>query len=387
MKTTDAVIVGGSANALGILRSLAPHANCLVLADNKSLPVFYSRYGKKFLVVDTKSDVIIDELEQVGKTFTQPAVLFLSEEKTVEQVSLHRERLRPYYIFSMVGHQQIIDLQCKSSFQKLAEQYHSPIPKAAVIKQFSDIEQAKMLKFPCVFKPLYQDKQYSKKFKKAYKVLDIKEVLALYEKIQPIMSEMIVQEWLHGKDSDIYFCFAYFDESSQLVTSFSGRKLRSWPLNIGGTASCTNAPEAHQELSTITTTFAQHINYCGLLGMEYKFDSQREGFYMIEPTVARTDYQHEISTLSGHNLLLQIYQHLRKKSVPEYSVMSKAVVWRDEIADANALAYGGDKTELATAKYYGAILRANDLGPYCYTLLSKVKSRLDKIIAFIQMKK
>lgn len=381
MKNMNAVIVGGSANSLGILRSLAPYVNCLVLADDKNLPVFYSRFGKKLLVVDTKSSAIIDELEQLGKTFTQPPVLFLSEEKTVEQVSLHRDRLRPYYLFSMVSHQQIIDLQSKSAFQQLAESYHSPIPQAVVIKQLCDIEHAQGLNFPCVFKPLYQDRAYSKQFKKAYKVADIAEVTALYQKIKPIMPDMLVQEWLHGKDSDIYFCLAYFDENSQLVASFSGRKLRSWPLDIGGTASCTNAPEAHQTLSEITTTFAQHINYHGLLGMEYKFDSQRQGFYMIEPTVARTDYQHEIATLSEHNLLLQIYRHLRKESIPQYSVITKAVIWRDEIADENALTHGGEKTEPEKAKRYGAVLRANDFGPYGFALFRRIKSRFSNVFS------
>ncbi|WP_019028732.1 hypothetical protein [Colwellia piezophila] len=376
MKNTEVVIVGGSANALGILRSLAPYACCLVLADNNKLPVFHSRFGKKRLVADTISPAIIVELEQLGKTFTQPPVLFLSEEKTVEQVSLHRDRLQPYYLFSMVSHQQIIDLQSKSAFQQLAEYYHSPIPQAVVIKQLSDIEQAQALNFPCVFKPLYQDRAYSKQFKKAYKVADIAEVSALYQKIQPIMPDMLAQEWLHGKDSDIYFCLAYYDENSQLVTSFTGRKLRSWPINIGGTASCTNAPEAHQELSEITTTFAQHINYQGLLGMEYKFDSQRQGFYMIEPTVARTDYQHEIATLSGHNLLLQVYRHCRQETVPEFPLQLRSTIWRDEIADGNALAHGGDPSEPSSAKSYTAIKRWQDPMPYLHNLFLRIKNKL-----------
>lgn len=376
MKNTEVVIVGGSANALGILRSLAPYARCLVLADEQKLPVFYSRFGNKRLVADTKSPTIIDELEQLGKTFTQPAVLFLSEEKTVAQVSLHRERLRPYYLFSMVSHLQVIDLQSKSAFQQLAEYYHSPIPQAVVIKQLSDIEQAKTLNFPCVFKPLYQDRAYSKQFKKAYKVADIAEVSALYQKIQPIMPDMLAQEWLHGKDSDIYFCLAYFDENSQLVTSFTGRKLRSWPINIGGTASCTNAPEAHQALSEITITFAQQINYQGLLGMEYKFDSQRQGFYMIEPTVARTDYQHEIATLSGHNLLLQVYRHCRQETVPKFPLQQRATIWRDEIADGNALAHGGDPSEPSSAKSYAAIKRWQDPMPYLSNLFMRIKNKL-----------
>lgn len=379
MVKVDVVIVGGSANALGILRSLAPYANCLVLLDNQNLPVYHSRFGQKVLVSTTKNEAIIVELENLGRQFLKPPVLFLSEEKTVEQVSLHRNRLASMYLFNMDSHQQIIELQSKSGFQALAEKCNSSIPKAIAIEQLSDIEKVRELTFPCVFKPLYQDVAYSKQFKKAYKIESVDQVITLYQEISPIMPDMLVQEWLHGKDSDIYFCLAYFDESSQLVSSFSGRKLRSWPLNIGGTASCTNAPEAHRELSEITSTFAHNIAYKGLMGMEYKFDNKRQGFYMIEPTVGRTDYQHEIATLSGHNLLLQIYQHITKATVAEYSLNQKAIIWRDEIADANALANGGEQTEPVKAKCYGALVRGNDLGPYISTIFTRIIHRIKKL--------
>lgn len=376
MSTIDIVIVGGSANALGILRSLAPFARCLVLAEDKNSPVFHSKFGQKKLVKSTKTKAIIEELEKIGPSFSIPPVLFLSEEKSVEQVSLHRETLNKYYRFPLVDHQMIIDLQSKSAFQSLAEKHLSPIPKASVIQQVSDFEKVDVLSFPCVFKPLYQDATYSKLFKKAYKVNDLAEVKELYKKIQPIMADMILQEWLHGKDSDIYFCLALFDGSSQLIDAFTGRKLRSWPLNIGGTASCTNAPEAHDELSKITSKFARDIGYQGLLGMEYKFDNQRCGFYMIEPTVARTDYQHEIATLSGHNLLLQMYRHIRKQPMPHYAVLQDSVIWRDEIADANALANGGDVSEPYPAHSFCAVKRWNDPMPYLYRLIVRVKNKL-----------
>jgi predicted ATP-grasp superfamily ATP-dependent carboligase len=376
VRNIDVVIVGGSVNSLGILRSLAPHARCLVLSDTKSHPVFKSRFGNKKLVKNTKSIDIIDELERLGKLFVEPPVLFLSEEKTVEQVSLHRERLHPYYKFELAEHTQVIELQSKSGFQQLAEDHDAPIPQAMSIEKVDDLEQVDHLTFPCVFKPLYQDSGYSKRFKKAYKVGNLAEVRALYKEIQPTMPGMMLQEWIHGADNDIYFCLAYFDKKSRLIGDFTGRKLRSWPLNIGGTASCTNAPEQHDELSRITANFAKVINYSGLMGMEYKFDSQRQAFYMIEPTVGRTDYQHEIATLSGSNLLKLIYCYLNKSDTSKPTPMMKPIIWRDEIADANALAHGGNPDEPVDAKSYGAIRRLNDPWPYLSALFKRIKTKV-----------
>ncbi|MCJ8321274.1 MAG: hypothetical protein MJK12_16665 [Colwellia sp.] len=375
MKNIDVVIVGGSANALGILRSLAPFVSCLVLCDDKSLPIFKSRLGKKLLVSNTKSKDIVLTLKELGARFVKPPVLFLSEEKTVEQVSLHRELIQQYYYFELTSHDQIIDLQSKSGFQTLAERHNSPIPNASVIQTLSDIANANLLTFPCVFKPLYQDVSYSKKFKKAYKVASLAEVKELYTLIHPIMPDMMLQEWINGKDSDIYFCLAYFDSNSQLIGDFSGRKLRSWPLNIGGTASCTNAPEKHEELSEMTASFAKAISYSGLIGMEYKFDNKRQRFYMIEPTVGRTDYQHEIATLSGCNLLLQIYLHSKNENLLQFPLNKQAVIWRDEIADANALANGADPVEPFNAKIFYAVKRWNDPWPYLSHLIARIVNR------------
>lgn len=376
MLSFDVVIVGGSANALGILRSLAPFARCLVLCDDKASPIFNSRLGKKRLVASTKNEGIIPILIELGATFEQTPALFLSEEKTVEQVSLHRELIQKYFLFELPSHQKVIELQSKDGFQALAEIHKSSIPQATVIQKKADLELGSELIFPCVFKPLYQDVSYSRQFKKAYKVENLSQVKSLYRKIEPIMPDMMLQEWIQGKDNEIYFCLAYFDSESKRIGDFTGRKLRSWPLNIGGTASCTNAPKQHEELSKMTESFARAIGYSGLMGMEYKFDSQRQKFYMIEPTVGRTDYQHEIATLSGHNLLLQIYLHLKQETVLQFPLNTHAVIWRDEIADANALAHGGDRSEPSNASHFYAIWRWNDPWPYLSHLLKRVFNRL-----------
>ncbi len=176
MVNVDAVIVGGSANALGILRSLGPHVKCLVLTSSEKSPVFKSRFGIKRLVKSTKSEHVIEQLLQLSNYFDKPPVLFLSEEKTVEQVSLHRDKLSPHYRFSFVAHKLVIDLQSKVAFQQIAELYKSPIPKANVIQKQQDIGTVTDLAFPCVFKPVYQDATYAKNFKKAYKVNGLDEV-------------------------------------------------------------------------------------------------------------------------------------------------------------------------------------------------------------------
>ncbi|MDO6425498.1 hypothetical protein Q4489_00655 [Thalassotalea sp. 1_MG-2023] len=375
--TVEVVVVGSGLNALGVMRSLG-HDVESILVTQENVAARYTKFGKKHFVASTTDNKIISELQQLGAQIDGRPVLLLTEEKTVALVSENRAILAEYFQFLLPTHTQLLGLQSKSDFQLMAEKSGSLIPKALIMSEATDIE-AEALTFPCVFKPLYQDKAYSQRFKKAYKMHNWADVKALYAEISPIMPDMILQEWIEGEDSDIYFNLMYVAENGDVVTSFSGRKVRSWPLNVGGTASCTSTKEHHHTLHQQTKTFVESIGYVGLIGMEYKFDVNRKGFYMIEPTVGRTDYQHEIAALSGCNILKAIVDFHLGGSIKDLVSPSSynEVLWFDEISDANALAHGGIKMADEPSKKFGALFRFSDLGPYFFAFKQKVKRRLN----------
>lgn len=381
------MVVGGSANALGVLRSL-PQCELHLLCDSAQAPAWYSRWGQKHHSADTKAATVVDELLKLTTLFCgRKPVLLLTEEKTVVHVSAARERLAPYYHFVFCEQATLLALQSKSGFQQLANQTEAAIPQGRILSQLSDLALIHDLNYPCVFKPLEQNEAYSRQFKKAYKVGSAAEVASLYPAIAAVMPQMIVQEWLEGADSDIYFCLAYFDAEGKLVSSFTGRKIRSWPLQVGGTASCTAAPEAAAELTEKTVRFCQAIGYVGQMGMEFKFDANRGGFYMIEPTVGRTDYQHEIATLAGCNVLWPMVVSLAgqpdrtltgalETNLTNSSHKIKKVVWFDEIADANALANGGPNELFLDYQRVAAVWRWSDPAPGLMSLWRRLKRKL-----------
>jgi predicted ATP-grasp superfamily ATP-dependent carboligase len=377
MAQIQVVVVGGSANALGVLRSL-PHCALTLLCDSQSAPAWHSRFGKKVQVADTKAPGIVQDLLSLAPTFqgVKP-VLMLTEEKTVLHVSAARDALAPFYQFLFCPHPQLVALQSKEGFAEAAQQAGSPVPRGVVLRCSADLAAIDALQYPCVFKPLEQNEAYSRQFKKAYKVQSAAEVATLYQQIEPVLSEMIVQEWLEGPDSAIYFCLAFYDHNSKLVQSFTGRKLRSWPLQVGGTAACTSAPEAAAELEALTSQFVRAIGYTGLIGMEFKFDANRGGYYMIEPTVGRTDYQHEIATLSGTNLMAAIVAFFAGEPTPPVHAKHN-VVWFDEIADANALAHGAPADLCADYVQVAAVRRWNDPKPGVKALLNRITRRLKR---------
>jgi predicted ATP-grasp superfamily ATP-dependent carboligase len=142
---------------------------------------------------------------------------------------------------------------------------------------------------------------------------------------------VIVQEWIEGSNDSIYFSLCCLGNPKPVA--FTGRKGRSWPPQIGFTASCWAAPEAAEELEDITIRFFNQVGVtAGLASMEFKQDTRDGRFLMIEPTVARADRQVEISTFCGVNLCHVAYCNAAGLPHPLLHYDPRHV-WRDEFTD------------------------------------------------------
>jgi D-aspartate ligase len=195
----------------------------------------------------------------------------------------------------------------KSGFDLLARQAGAPVPKTVVLDPSGICMELSELRVPVVVKPTARNKFYSARFAKAYKVDQVTELGTLVQKLREAGVPLVVQEWIDGRDEDIYFNFVFIDADGVLCSSFVGQKVLCWPPGVGGTVSCMAAPQHHDELTEITVQFLTKVGFRGMLGMEYKRDSRDGRFYMVEPTVYRTDHQHEIAALSGSDFLLACY--------------------------------------------------------------------------------
>lgn len=330
----SAVVVGADLNALGVVRSLAAGnvATVIVGADPHG-DAMRTRFGHKLVVAETGGQSLIDALTAISARCSQPPVLFLTEEKSVRTVSENRHMMLPAFRIRLPGHERLMALMHKQGFQELAEACGASIPKTVHLRSHDDLARLGDITFPCVLKPAKKDYDYGARFKKAYVVQSPQEVEKLYTEIAPVLSDLVLQQWIDGDDSDIYFTLQYVGDDGAAVSSFSGRKIRSWPPRIGGTASCTAAWNEAQELDAMTTQFFSKVGFTGMGSMEYKRDRRDGKFYMIEPTVARTDFQEEVATVNGVNIALAAYRY-ELGMPPVASVRTQiARTWREPISD------------------------------------------------------
>lgn len=338
---TPAVVLGAGANGLGVARSLARERVPVWLLDSDvRRPEMQTRKAKPVVVCALHGEELVEELVRWGSArfFGLRPVLFLTQEESVKTVSHHRDRLSALYRFSLPPIDVLDTLLHKQGFQRLAESLGSPIPRLVHVHALADLPAIENLHYPVVIKPGERNTAYGEQFKKAYRVDSALEASALIRRILPVLADVVVQEWIDGPDSNIYFCLQYLDREGRVAASFTGRKIRSWPPQVGGTASCVPAPDVHAELSVMTARFFQAVGVVGMASMEYKRDSRSGEFRMVEPTVGRTDYQEEVATLNGVNVPYAGWCAELGLPSPPSTVCGRPVVWRVRSEDMRSAA-------------------------------------------------
>ncbi len=384
-----AVIVGGAApGALGLLRSLSVADIPVVLIDNNvSAPAMHSRHGHKIVVRQLSGVTLIKELQSVASTLAGPAVLFLNSDDAVLTVSEHRTELENHYRFLLPSHDCVTSLMNKPSFQRLAEQHGFPVPRSVTIGQIEDLSRLARLKFPCLIKPSRGTAEYqAASLARGYKVSSREEAEAVCRRLLILVPELdlIIQEWIEGPASAIYFCLQYRAADGATVGSFTGRKLTIWPLDVGATASCTVAPDARRILQPLTEAFFESVSFVGMGGMEFKKDDRTGQFLMIEPTVGRIDGQEEVATLHGVNIPLAAYCH--QAGFPRIDCVSEPnpVIWRIFVSDWRASRSNGAHSELITdARIYDAYWRTDDLVPALFHFRDELEESLRRAVRWI----
>jgi len=327
-----AVVVGGADNGggLGLVRSLGRGAVPVIAVDRDPMaPALLSRFARKVVMPELSGPSFVRNLMTLASSIGSAPVLFLTTDEAVVTVSEHRAELETRYRIRLPEHDSLTALMRKSSFQQIAEGHGFAVPRSVPVRTIADIGVLAGLRFPVVIKPSVKTESYqAHQFSRGYRVASFEQAEKICRDILPILPDLVAQEWIEGPDTELYFCLQYRGAAGALA-SFTGRKLSIWPPEVGTTASCIAAPEAHAELHGLTDAFFKATSFVGMGGMEFKRDARTGEFFMIEPTVGRVDWQEEVATLNGMNIPLAAYLHESDDATPLVTTAMPPVIWRD----------------------------------------------------------
>jgi predicted ATP-grasp superfamily ATP-dependent carboligase len=373
--TVPAVVVRGEVNGLGVLRSLAKGGVPAVIVDTTLRHAgMWSRFGRRRIFKQLSGRPFVDALIALQSELRERPVLILTDEMAVYTASDFRDELAQYYRFHLPSADMVRRLLNKAEFHEFALANGLPVPRALIIERETDIETLATFGMPVVVKPADKRPVYFGQVERINWIDKIDEAAAACRRMLTSGGKLVVQEWIDGPDSSIYFALFQRDAAAGSRHIFIGRKIAAHPPGVGSTAICAPAEEAAAPLCALTETFLNVTGYHGLGSLEFKWDARARRFVIIEPTVGRTDWQEEIATLNGLNLPLIAYCDALGLPAPipaPTAAASRRAVWRHSFLHRG----GADAAE----QVYDGYFRRDDPLPalvFCIDLGLRVLRRL-----------
>ena len=296
-------------------------------------PEAHSRLLNEVISFSSERELLI--LLKQFKKCHEPPVLFLNSDFYIELLSRNFQSIEGIFNICMPTIQVLDTCLNKVKFSEFAKENKLTIPNYRTL-QFKDREIANQyiegLNFPLVIKPFLRDDEWNESgYPKAFIGSDENEAIELIKKAFEKTKSIIVQEFIPGDDSEIYFCLVYYNGKNQCIASFCGKKLTQWPVGIGSTASATSADI--NELEIETKKIFDMLKIVGFASMEYKRNQTNGKYYIIEPTIGRLNLQEFIATVHGINIPLIAYNSLTGKTIQgKLNLYNKRIVYIDEWA-------------------------------------------------------
>jgi predicted ATP-grasp superfamily ATP-dependent carboligase len=336
MKTTKpfAVVLDLDFSGYGAVRSLISYGVPVIgfFNSNKYIPEQRTRLCYKKVKYSSESE-LLKKLVFIGKTYKRP-VLILTSDYYVLLIKKYYNLIRPFYKINFPSTETIDHLMDKAAFSKFAQKHQIKVPKTGVIDNRTKFRQiSKNFTFPTIVKPLNRSKNWVKAgLPKAFMCNNTGEVFAAWKASSFIENNLLVQEYIPGNDWDIYYCLSYFNEKSECLAAFTGRKLRQWPVLTGSTA--TTAPIINEYLEKESIRILKLAGLIGFGSVEFKKHLFNGGYYVIEPTVGRINQQEYVATANGVNIPITAYFDMLQSNPPTKQNSTKPVIYIDEIAEA-----------------------------------------------------
>ena len=334
-----AVILDINFSGYGVVRSLHGHQIELIAIkpSNSFIPESRSRLVDKIITYSNENELF--DLLSDFKYYKQNPILFLNSDYYVEYIASDWQYFKNIFNIILPDNQTIKLLLNKDLFPEFAVRNKILIPKTVTIDH-NDNNNSKIenLSFPVVLKPFYRKKNWDNAgLPKVFYCKNLNEFQESYFMAIEVEKELIVQEYIPGDDSDIYFCLVYYDSNSSCKGSFTGKKLRQWPVDTGSTASATISREEFVKSETVR--IFDKLKYKGFGSIEYKRHSVNGRFYLMEPTVGRLNQQEFVSTVHGINLPLICYNSLTGLNLPFSKVKHEKTIYIDEWSELKSAIY------------------------------------------------
>jgi len=286
VKATPVVVLGSDEHwGLGILRSLGRlDIPVYTASSNPQAPAFSSRYciGKIALSETGKfTEQSLQHLLSVGRQIGRKSILIPTSDQGVIFVADHADELAKWYTFPKQEAELIRSLCSKKEMYYLAKKFNIPTAEAVFPQSKRDVlDFLETASFPIMLKAIHGWRLAKLRRGQVNVVVNTRsELLEEYYAMEdPEEPNLMLQEYIPGDDQAVWMFNGYFNESSDCLAAFTGRKIRQWPAHRGITT--LGICMSNKTVEETTREFMKAIGYRGIVDIGYRYDA-RDGRYKL----------------------------------------------------------------------------------------------------------
>lgn len=322
--TSAALVIGLCSHGLAVARALAKEGIAVFAVEqNHSLPGTSSNAVKQIFSVKSFDAIdLVPALLQIRQQLSdwEKVVLMPTNDNHVKIVGEAVEKLVPPYLLSWSDCKENILLLLKKDFlEQASHRQKINYPKSIVFTELDNAEKiVGNMQFPMIIKPV--------KPMSSFKTIiidtpvELSMQLAKYQHDLPVVG----QEYIAGDDTTLFFSEMLLDKGV-VIQNLTGRKLASHPPTRGQATIAEIFSD--NEVARLAEKFIKPFQLSGPVAVEFK-KAPDGSYWLIEPTVGRTEFLVELIISAGYNQPYQEFMIALGQRAPHYNKI-KQTVWFD----------------------------------------------------------
>lgn len=292
---TAAIVCGLDSHGLAVARALGQAGvPVYALRNSMSLPGIYTNSVRRsFAAGELTSARIVPALLAARRKMPHKSVVLLAvNDRQVGAIARHIDALRPHYRIAWGhSHRTVLELLRKDKLEAWTRRQGLRYPRSVIFDATTGAQAAAGFSFPMIIKPVQPLSSFKTLLARDLPTLE--RLLAQQAHDLPIVG----QEYIEGDDRQIYFGALMLDRG-RVVHGMVGRKIASHPPARGQTLVAETVHEP--EVLRLTEQFFAGTQLSGPVSLELKRDPQGR-YWVIEPTVGRTDFWAQLCISAGFN--------------------------------------------------------------------------------------
>lgn len=324
-----AIVIEGHVQGLSNCRSLGELGIPVYVLDVVHCLARHSRYcTKHFICPPFHSEEFIQFLVDLGeREGLRGWFLIGSNDHIVENLSLHKNQLSPYYTMMVPEKEHLFDIINKANLLHVASQCGTHIPATCYPQSLED---AHTMRYPLLVKGCLGLSFYKATHQKAIQVNDEGELKQTVISVSSLTDDLMIQELIPFDGRNRVISFTCFAVDGDIKTYWMGQKLREHPIRYG-TATMSQSvliPEVLEEAKPLVKA----IQYTGTCEIEFMLDP-RDGLYKLIEINPRTWLWVGLAKRCGVDYAKIMYRYVSGISQEYPSSYEVGVKWRNSVTD------------------------------------------------------